>query len=300
VNETETSVLPRWVVPVLVPILCGFFFLLSVLALGQALRPSLRQRPEYNLSFADVECPPPEGLARREFLAEVQYLTHSPDRLELLDPHLTVRLAGAFAAHPWVESIQHIEIRRGHRKPAIHVDLIYRQPVLAVCLPAGEPQGDDWAFLERRSGSPGRKVGPCRAVDRQGVLLPRKAVHANLPLLCGKVAAPTGQPGMRWGDPRVEKAAAAAAYLQPYQDRLRLQGCEVQVTEEGLVFSNAQVRIVWGQAPGREGPGEASAEVKLQRLLDYHVRHQGLQALEHDVRLLAHNGHFPLCVVRKP
>ena len=50
---------------------------------------------------------------------------------------------------------------------------------------------------------------------------------------------------------------------------------------------------MWGHAPGQEGPGKAPAKVKLQRLLDYQAGH-GLDSLEHDVRLFAYQGHFPL------
>ncbi len=264
----------KWIVPILTPILCAMALLLGIVALGRATRTALHDRDAYTITFTDLECAPPEGTSRRDFLGEVQSLCRLPDHLHLLDEDVTARLARAFAAHPWVESVRRVDVRGPGSK--IHVDLAYRNPVLVVGL------------------------SPARAVDSNGVLLPVAAVRSNVPVLISKVADPVGPPGSRWGDPCVTAAAASAAFLKPHLSRLRLNDCDLEIVQGEIVFCKPGVRVVWGHAPGQEGPGEATAQVKLQRLLDYQAGHDGLESLEHDVRLLAYQGHFPLFPARQP
>jgi hypothetical protein len=166
--------------------------------------------------------------------------------------------------------------------------LTYRQPVLAVCH-AGEKVPREDSALK-----------PVRAVDRHGVLLPVSAVHPRLPVLTANVSAPAGMEGSRWGDRRVSAAAATVAFLKPHLARLGLEDCDIEVVGGEVVFCKPGVRVVWGHAPGHEEPGEAPAKVKLRRLLDYHAGHDGLESLEHDVRLIAYQGHFPLALNARP
>lgn len=131
-------------------------------------------------------------------------------------------------------------------------------------------------------------------VDRLGILLPVAPVPAHLPVLAASVAPPTGAAGSRWGDARVAAAAKTAAFLQPDLASLHLDDSEMEIIGGEIVFCRPGVRIVWGHAPGQEEEGEAPAKVKRQRLLDYLKAHDSLESLEHDVRLLAYQGHFPL------
>jgi hypothetical protein len=271
----------NWLVQAVAPILGGLALVLGLLALGRGAHTSLRSRDEYTVPFAAIDCTPPGSLSRAEFLAEVQYLARLPDQLRLLDGDLPPLLARAFAAHPWVESVRRVEVHnpRASRRPAaVRVEVIYREAVLAVRV-----AGDEM---------------PARAVDRRGVLLPARALHPRLPVLQAPVAPPAGPPGTRWGDRCVEAAAATADFLRAHQARLRLENATVEVRREGLVLLKPGVRVLWGHAPGREEEGEAAAAVKLRRLLDYQARHDGLGTLEHDVRLRAHDGHFPLAYAR--
>lgn len=268
-----------WIVQGVTPILCGLAVLLGAIALGRAARASLRDRAGYTIAFHDIDCEPPEGMSRREFLGEVRHLSHQKQMLHLLDEELTGRLGRVFAAHPWVESVRRVQIHEPQAasrdgRGTVHVELTYRQPVLAVCLP-------------------GDKM-PARTVDRHGVLLPVSAVHSRLPVLFGDMAAPAGTAGAGWGDHRVAAAAATVNFLKPYLKRLRLDDCDIEVVRNEVVFCKPGVRVVWGHAPGHEEAGEAAAQVKLRRLLDYQARHDGLGSLEHDVRLVAYQGHFPL------
>jgi hypothetical protein len=240
-----------WLVQALLPLTAGALLLGVLLALGRRARDDLRAHGRYAVPFADVACAPPPGLARTEFLGEVQYLAGLPDTLDLLDPALLPRLEKAFAAHPWVAAVQGIERTPG----GLRVSLTYRAPVLAVRLPG-----------------PGKGRREVRAVDVSGVLLPRTVEQGRLPLLVSAVAPPAGPPGRGWGEPKVTAAAAVAAYLGPYLERLGLAGCAVEVEKGEVTLSTPQTRISWGHAPGEERPGEASAAVKLRRLLDSRQR----------------------------
>jgi hypothetical protein len=275
----------KWLLRGLAPLAGGLALLFGLLALGRGSSAALRERDEYIVAFTDIDCRPPGTLSRTDFLDEVQYVSRHSGRLRLLDGALPADLARAFAAHPWVESVRRVEVRTPRTTAcrclsAVRVELVYREPVLVVRLAGAE--------------------GPCRAVDRHGILLPVRAVHLRLPVLNAPVAAPAGPPGTAWGDPYVRAAAATADFLGPHRDRLRLNNCEVEVHRGGLVFRKASVCVVWGHAPGREEADEAPAAVKLRRLLDYHARHDGLGTLEHDVRLRAHDGHFPLAYSGTP
>ncbi|MHB1424236.1 MAG: cell division protein FtsQ/DivIB [Gemmataceae bacterium] len=267
----------NWLVQGLTPILCGLAVLISAIALGRASRASLHDRAAYRLCFTDIHCQPPEGMSRAVFLNEVRSLACLPAALDLLDDDLTDRLPRAFLAHPWVESVRRVAIvsSGSHAKTSVRVELEYRRAVLAVPL-----------STEDRSGK--------RLVDRYGILLPETAVPAHVPVFMGNVAAPTGPSGSRWGDARIAAAAKTAAFLQSHLAKLGLEDCQIEVNNGEIVFRRCGVRIVWGHAPGQEKENEAPAQVKLRRLLDYQKEHDGLDSLEHDVRFLAYQGHFPL------
>lgn len=258
----------KWIVQSLVPILCGLALLLGVIGAGRAARASLHDRTVYRLAFADIDCRPPEGMSRSAFLDEVRSLAVQPAALHVLDEELSARLHRAFLAHPWVESVRRVEIIQA----SVHVEMEYRSAVLAV-----PPAQGGW-----------------RMVDRHGILLPEATVQPHLPILLTKVAAPAGPTGSRWGDARIVSAAQTAAFLQPHLTQLHLEGSQMEIVEGEIVLLKPGVRIVFGHAPGQEKEEEASAQVKLKRLLTYQKEHGGLDGLEHDVRLLAYQGHFPL------
>jgi hypothetical protein len=174
-----------WLVVWSAPVLGVAVILALVLALGRATRDQLRDRDRYTIAFNEIECSPPAGQKREDFLGEVQYLADAPDRLRLLDDDLPARLAEAFARHPWVAKVERVEIVPPRQ---VRVRLTYRTPVLAVFV-----------------------AGQKRAVDGQGVLLPLTAVTQGLPVFRGAPAAPAGPAGTPWGDAAVEAAARAAA-----------------------------------------------------------------------------------------
>jgi hypothetical protein len=169
----------------LLPLLAVAVFLFGLLALDKWARGHLRQDERYTLTFAAIECSPPPGQQKSNFLAEVQYLAGLPETLSLLDDDLPLRLTEGFRRHPWVEAVE--ELKFG-RPPRIEARLRYRRPVLAVAV-----------------------SGQLRAVDANGVLLPATADTGGLPVFSGKASPPAGPAGMPWGDPAVEAAARASS-----------------------------------------------------------------------------------------
>jgi hypothetical protein len=289
----------KWIVQGLTPLLCGLAVVLGAIAAGRAARASLHDRAAYRVSFADIDCQPPDGISLDAFLNEVRSLARQPADLHLLDKDLTARLHRAFLAHPWVESVRRVAIdssdsARRHAKMSVRIEMEYRRAVLAVPLPAEDPSGKPPHPTLPHFG--GGKGGGWRLVDRSGILLPATVVPAHLPILKGDIAAPTGPSGSRWGDARIAAAAKTAAFLQAHLSRLHLDGSQMEIIDGEIVFSRHGVRIVWGHAPGQEKEDEAPAKTKLRRLLDYQNEHNGLDRLEHDVRFLAYQGHFPLPV----
>lgn len=275
----------KWIVQGLTPILCGLVVLLSVILAGRAARASLHDRATYSLRFADIACQPPDGMSRADFLREVRAFTRHPSALYLLDEDLASRLHRVFLAHPCVESVSRVAIdphgSGSHATNPVRVEMVFRQAVLAVAPSA-----------QNKSGSRIAESG-WRVVDRRGVLLPSRDTQ-RLPVLITEVAAPSGPSGSHWGDARVTAAAQTAAFLQAYWEQLHLADCHIEVVEGEIVFRRPGTRIVWGRAPGQEKEDEAPAIVKLRRLLEYQKQHGGWESLEHDVRFLAYQGHFPL------
>jgi hypothetical protein len=252
---------------VLVVGLAGFLF--AVFAIARFTRSQVLPWDRYSIPFDEIESSLPPVQERTEFLAEVRALGDFPQRLPILDENLLPRLAEAFARHPTVESVQDIELTPSRH---LKVVLAFRIPVLEVMLPA---ESD----LDRLAPARVPRVGPSShdrtwVLDANGTLLPRQALKETLPLYFA-LAPPRGTLGQRWGDRTVERAARTAAYLAPFQDRLRLVVLESR--SDGLVwYTLAGTRVVWGQPPDAEAPGEAQASVKLDRLLDACAQHGNL------------------------
>jgi hypothetical protein len=237
-------------VQVVAPFIGVALALWCVSVLGQHSRNYLQDQDRYRIAFQDIACSAPDGMAREEFLNEVQYLASWPDDVRLLEDGVVARLGRAFASHPWVEEVRCVEITTGRQ---VRVELAFRTPILTV------PTRD-------KDEGPQRAVR-YRGVDAHGVLLPRPDADAALkPPFLGEVPYPSSRAGAVWDDARVQAAVRTAAYLQPYAEQLGIERYEF--TGEDLIVQARTGRVVWGRAPGDERANEASAEVKLQHLLD--------------------------------
>jgi hypothetical protein len=262
-NHPWRRPLLRWLLQGLAAIAALSLILAGFIWLGDLAREHIRPLDRYQFLFLDIDCKPPPGLERQQFLEQVQYYGRLPERFSVLDEGLAAQLTAAFALHPWVAHVQHVNLIAPR---TVQVELAYRHPVLAIAV------GDD-------RGS----TGLVRAVDADGVLLPKAAAFAgNLPVLA-QVAGPTGPEGRLWGDPIVSTAAQAAVLLQPHQQRLELM--KMKATPNGLELWSKNLKVRWGGESADEPP----PATKLERLLNAvsdpgHLAAAGSSLLEVDLR----------------
>ena len=238
----------KWVVAGLALAIGVALVLLGVATVGRLTRASIARSDRYTIPFADIDCLPPPGKARADFLAEVQYQNSLPSRLPLLEEGLPARLGEAFARHPWVESVQAVEILAPGR---VLVRLVYRTPVLRVRVP-------------------GTGGGYEVQVDTGGTRL-------GFPTHGLPVFEPAG--GKEWDDRGVRAAARTAAFLWPYRERLPLKSLE-GTADRLVLLGKWPGRVVWGRAPGAERPGEPRAAQKLKRLLGYRQQAAGAPLID--------------------
>jgi hypothetical protein len=176
--------MPKIVLRIVLPLTAAIAVLLTVELLNRWATTSMGLDSTDELPFSAIRCPAPPGSEQKDFVAEVQYLSGLPDRVNVLDRQLAEKLHAAFALHPWVESVEDVTVSTQR----IAVRLRFRTPLLAVW----------WD-------------GRLRAVDGSGILLPVTANTKGLPMYSGKAAPPAGPAGTHWGDKAVEERARAAA-----------------------------------------------------------------------------------------
>jgi hypothetical protein len=268
----------------LFPIFCSLLIMagliLLLVQLGQWTRERVSSLDRYTVGFANLECPPPPTGDRNQFLSEVQYLGNLPDQLHLLDTDLVERLTDAFACHPWVESVEEVRIVPPKQ---VEIRLVYRTPALKVIVVAGPKQTNRAGSASAQSGQETPAPGSTFEVDGAGILLRGLVPSENLPHF-ETIHPPTGPAGTAWGDMAVEAAARTAGFLRSYQDRLHISTIEGNANDLMLKNSLA-ARILWGRPPGAELPGEATADQKVQRLLDFSAKDRTPpETCEYDVR----------------
>ena len=242
----------RWITQALLPAGGATLVVLLILFVGHWTREALRGDSAKQFPFRDIDCQAPVGRTRDEFLAEVQYLSGIPDRLDLLDPSLAERLVAVFQRDPWVDSVPRIEIGPHTIKASLH----FRQPVLIV---------------------PVEGAKEVRLVDRLGIQLPGDRIPARLIRSAQTAPKPAGLPGTSWGDPRIADAARLAALLHPQYDLLNgnhsSDNLELTLERDGTFVLNGSPTgpILWGRPPGKERDGEPGADEKLRTLFRHFV-----------------------------
>src|SRR5438132_4884312 len=87
----------RWLVKSVFLLVVIAAFLGGVIAAGRWGLDQLQGNPRYEVAFTDIECEPPVGLTKQEFLEEVLYESRHLARLRLLDEELPKKLRDAFA-----------------------------------------------------------------------------------------------------------------------------------------------------------------------------------------------------------
>ncbi len=191
-------------------------------------------------------------------LKQEALVTGSLEGANLGDDDLTLRVAEAFRMHSWVSKVNRVSKRYPDR---ILVQLEYRRPVAMVEVRVGDQPG----------------LFP---IDVDGTLLPTADFTAERAIQYPRIsipnASPLGFPGSPWGDDRVHDAAIIAAALAPYWEKLELYrialmgGFAQGRGKSENVFrltTRDHVNLIWGHAPGKENPNEATADKKIARLL---------------------------------
>jgi hypothetical protein len=157
----------------------------GIIWLGRQALDQLHAQGGHKIRLTDIQCDPPFGMNRGDFLDEIQYLSGLPAELNLQEDGLPRRLADAFAQHPWVATVEGVQVLP---TGVVRVQLKHRIPVLAI----------SWD-------------GQMRAVDAAGILLPANASTLGLPVFDGTPQPPGGPAGTPWKDAAIRTAAKNAA-----------------------------------------------------------------------------------------
>jgi len=233
----------KWTLQLTALVLVAGLVLGGVILLSQHAREQIRERERFQTAFADIDCNPPAPLERAEFLEEVLYHSRQPERFSTLDDSLVERLNAAFLQHPWVAKVDKVDVTppRG-----VRVTLIYRQPALAVAV------ASDLAGTTPK----------LRAVDEQGILLPKKVpIPGDLIVLHG-APRPASAAGKPWGDPGVAAAAQTVVLLKPQLGKSGITA--MSLTPQGLMLWSSHVKVIWGLTSSK---GDEATFVEKERRL---------------------------------
>ena len=188
------------------------------------------------------------------------------DRLSLLEPAATAKIASAYSVQPWVRDV--ISVRK---LPGGKVDVAVRYRDVAAMVKVFKPVG--------RGISPDRpRVPHFFPVDDEGIVLPAADfssaetddyIHIDVPGVYS-----TSAVGTPFGHAVVESAARLAGVLSPHRDELHIDRI-VPLPDRRrrgppqfeVHFMGGRRPFHWGSAPGRERDGEPDVRTKFERLV---------------------------------
>jgi hypothetical protein len=218
---------------------------------------------QYQVEPAGIAITPAPPWIRSDIKSEVIREASFDGPLSLLDARLTLRVAGAFAAHPWIARVERVS---KSFPSGLEVVVSYRRPVAMVEVPDG-----------------------ALPVDVEGVVLPTvdfKPGEADRYPRIGEIhTQPAGLVGARWGDDAVVGAAEiAAAFGDEWQTlglfRIvpagRRAGGRAGAEFAFALFTRGGTRIDWGLSPSTQVVGEPSPREKIARLKKYAAEHGSL------------------------
>ncbi len=226
---------------------------------------------EYQVDPEKIEITTPPPWIRSNVKAEAVHDASLSGPLSLLDGHLTVRMASAFAAHPWVAHVERVSKRY---PSSVEVVLSYRKPV---------------AMVEVQGGA--------LPVDVDGVVLPSADFAPEeaqrYPRIDEIHTAPAGLVGTRWSDPAVVGGVRIAAVLGGDWQRLglaRIVPGERKPARSGfeyeyVLYTRGGTRIDWGRAPSADAQGEVPPGAKVSRLREYAAKNGSLDGSDGPQRL---------------
>lgn len=110
---------------VLATVMLAAAVLAGIFAAGRWLKDDVRGDDRYHFQVQNIECDPPAGLSREQFLSEVHYYGQLPERMNVLDADLSPRLREAFGKHPSVSAVKQIHITAPNR---VRIELAFHAP----------------------------------------------------------------------------------------------------------------------------------------------------------------------------
>lgn len=210
----------------------------------QRFGPDVRQQSDYVLQPENVILSGQPDWVKGDITAEALRNASLDTPLPLDDPELARRIARAFDVHPWVRSVDRVEVTS---PAAAHVTITCREPVAMV-----------------------RVAGGLLPVDGEGVVLPSDDFTpdeaAAYPVVDGVRSLPQGPAGSAWGDPAVEEAVAVVAVTRPEWAPLSLVECrlvEVGQASQWELVNTGGIAITFGSSPGQEAAGEPGMAGKI-------------------------------------
>ena len=251
----------RWMImgAVIVSLVAGTCYLV-----WQEVGPHVLASGQYQVEPDQIRvAPTPPPWVRSDIKSDVIRQARLDGPLSIVDRDLTVRIAAAFAAHPWVARVDRVSKQF---PSGLDVVLSYRKPA---------------AMVEVQDGAGGLPV------DAGGVLLPTKDFSAQdadeYPRIGEIHSKPLGPLGAAWGDPCVVGAAQIAAELAPDWKSLglfRIVPAERKAARSGVEYTYALVtrsgtKIHWGRSPATTMPGEVPAAKKIAQLKRYAAQNNG-------------------------
>ncbi len=208
---------------------------------------------QYQVDPAQIRMSPAPPWIRSDIKNEVLREASFTGPLSLLDTELTIRIASAFATHPWIASVQRVS---KHFPSGLDVEVAYRRPV---------------AMVEVTEGA--------LPVDAEGVVLPtsdfKPGEADRYPRIGGIQTSPGGLVGSAWGDAAVVGAAQIAAALANDFQTLQLfrivpsgrhPGGRGGVEYTFAIYTRGGTQIDWGLAPNTTVIGEPPSGEKLARI----------------------------------
>lgn len=238
---------------ILATILVPLFFAGIGVAAWRFNRNSIRHQPQYILAADRIHVSKPPDWIPDDFIEKALETSGLTNNASLFEDSLPKKLSQIFAADPWVESVERVEIRY---PSGADVRLIYRKPV---------------AFVEL----PSRELLP---VDRNGVLLPTNYFagltpeeRSAYPRIQGLKSLPQGEVGFSWGDPLVHDVARFADALGDLFLKTKLTRIQPIVEKTAMgnlckyrLLTDKNAMVLWGKFES----DPVMIETKKKRLFD--------------------------------
>ena len=193
----------------------------------------------------------------------------------ILDTNVVARTAATLQSVGWVAKVNQVK----KSADGLDIDVRYRVPVGIVEL--NQLTVPNWDK---------RKSAQVMPVDGSGTVMPAEVVqHVEPPRI--SIFNPQSlnllRPWTVWQDARVVDAAAIIQQIGSRAGQLGIY--RVMTMRSSRQLSASQIpfelwpengtRVVWGNAPGKEVVGEASADVKLDALIRFVSRHGSLEEM---------------------